>query len=85
MFPNGSSQRETSMAFHRDSIDHPAQVSAPQMFMGGIVSFFERMMEAQTRSKEVKRLERLSYAELAAMGLSRDTIVREVYRDVYCV
>lgn len=41
--------------------------------------------ENDARLHEVARLRSLSDAELAEMGLSRDTIVHHVYRDLFHV
>jgi uncharacterized protein YjiS (DUF1127 family) len=42
-------------------------------------------LAAQNRSAQVLRLQKLSDDELADIGLSRDTILRHVYRDTYYV
>ncbi len=52
---------------------------------GGFLSRFwagvERIAEARSRSNQVEALMARSDAELAALGLTRDTIVLHVFRD----
>ena len=43
-----------------------------------------RTMERQSRLDEVRRLEALSDAELAAQGIRREAIVPHVFRDRFC-
>lgn len=43
-----------------------------------------RSMERQSRLGEVRRLEALSDAELAAQGIRREAIVQHVFRDKFC-
>ena len=50
---------------------------------GGISTAFHRVVEAQDRSPQVRRLEALSDEELAAKGIARTDIVRYVFRDIY--
>ncbi len=52
-------------------------------FFSGIASFFDRIADAQNRSVEVQQMQRLSDRELADIGISRENIVRYVYRDIY--
>lgn len=54
-------------------------------FFGAITQAVSRLLETQNRSGDVQRLQRLSDAELAEIGLSRAAIVRHVYRDIYYV
>lgn len=54
-------------------------------FFGAIASGVSRLLAAQNRSAQVLRLQNLSDDELADIGLSRDTILRHVYRDTYYV
>lgn len=48
-------------------------------------SAFTLMIEAQSRGAEAEKLMGMTDKELGAMGLSRDTIVRHVYRDIYYI
>lgn len=73
------------MAFYTNKIESHPETPAPFAFFNSISVFFERLMAAQTRSVEVERMQRLSDAELDSMGMSRDQIIRQVYRDVYYV
>ncbi|KQI73065.1 hypothetical protein AN191_03990 [Loktanella sp. 5RATIMAR09] len=54
-------------------------------FFNAIASSVSRLLAAQNRSAQVLRLQNLSDDELADIGLSRDTILRHVYRDTYYV
>ncbi|PJI91497.1 hypothetical protein BC777_0325 [Yoonia maricola] len=69
------------MAFYTDTIDFTARPA----FSNAIRGFFTRIIAAQNRSIDVERMQDLSDAELAQMGLTRDGIVRHVYRDIYYV
>lgn len=73
------------MAFYTNKITSRPETSAPFAFFNSISTFFERLMAAQTRSVEVERMQGLSDAELEAIGVSRDQIIRQVYRDIYYV
>jgi len=51
----------------------------------GFAEGFMHFMERQSRQEEVARLEAKTDAELAAMGITREGIVRHVFRDrFYC-
>lgn len=54
-------------------------------FFGAITNSVSRLLAAQDRSAQVLRLQNLSDDELADIGLSRDMILRHVYRDTYYV
>lgn len=43
----------------------------------------ERMVEAQGRNIEIRRAMEMTDEQLAARGMTRDTIVQHVYRDIY--
>jgi uncharacterized protein YjiS (DUF1127 family) len=70
------------MARHTSSNTAPLPFLA---FFGAIASGVSRLLAAQNRSAQVLRLQKLSDDELADIGLSRDTILRHVYRDTYYV
>ncbi|WP_342070656.1 DUF1127 domain-containing protein [Yoonia algicola] len=70
------------MARHNHSPAAPAPFLA---FFGAISSGVTRLLDTKNRSGDVQRLQKLSDEELADIGLSRDTIVRHVYRDIYYV
>lgn len=67
--------------------------SAPHgIIAGSISSFFQSVFngltaiaETNSRVKEAERLNALSDAQLAKIGLRREDIVRHVFRDVYYV
>ncbi len=42
-------------------------------------------VSAEARFNEVQRLQALSDAELAEMGIARDRIVHHVFRDIYMI
>ncbi|SFR36765.1 hypothetical protein SAMN04488005_1017 [Yoonia tamlensis] len=72
------------MAFFTDTAaDAQSQPGLLSRIGTGFVAAMIRIMDAQDRSPEVRRLEALSDSELAAMGLRRDDIIRYVFRDVY--
>ncbi|KFE36395.1 hypothetical protein [Thioclava atlantica] len=52
-----------------------------QSFGQRLAAAFTRFMERQSRQEEIARLEAKTDAQLAAMGLTRDGIVRHVFRD----
>jgi len=70
------------MARHTHSQTAPLPFLA---FFGAISSGVSRLLAARNRSGQVQRLQKLSDEELADIGLSRDTIMRHVYRDIYYV
>jgi uncharacterized protein YjiS (DUF1127 family) len=70
------------MARHNNS---PAATAPFLAFFGAISSGVARLLDTQNRSGDVQRLQKLSDEELADIGLSRDTILRHVYRDIYYV
>lgn len=55
-------------------------LSVPARIWGAMMASVER--QAARRSAEIARLEALSDAELARMGLTRDLIVPHVLRDL---
>ena len=72
------------MAFYTDTIESRPRrkTSAILAMMGGGL---RRIIAAQNRSDDVARMQNLSDQQLADIGLSRDGIVRHVYRDIYYV
>ena len=73
------------MAFYTDTIESRINTPVRTAIRGAISQFFTRLIAAQNRSTDVHRMQSLSDAELAKMGLDRDDIVRHVYRDIYYV
>ncbi|KAJ55505.1 hypothetical protein ACMU_12490 [Actibacterium mucosum KCTC 23349] len=55
-------------------------LAAPFRVIG---NFFVAIMEANSRVKQVEFLNSLSDEQLAARGLKRDEIVREVFKDAF--
>jgi hypothetical protein len=51
----------------------------------GILNFLVSISTAQSRVRQIEFLCALTDEELAERGLSRQDIVRYVYRDAYCV
>ena len=72
------------MAFYTDTIESRTapKASSALTFMSRA---FRRIIAAQNRSADVERMQALDDSELADMGLSRDAIVRHVYRDIYYI
>lgn len=71
------------MAVFTDSLDHVGDPGVLSRLGARISGWLARLMEAQSRSDVVARLENCSDAELARMGVARSAIIRHVYRDVY--
>ncbi len=72
------------MAFYTDTIQsRPTNRTAS--IRGALSNAVRRIVASQNRSAEVQRMQALSDRELADMGLSRDTILRHVYRDLYYI
>lgn len=70
------------MAFFTDTLDGRAVVPA---LMDRIIGFFGRLVAAQNRTDTVEKLQAMSDAELAEIGLARADIFRHVYRDIYYI
>ena len=73
------------MAFYTDTIESHTNTPIRTVVLGAISRLVTRLIAAQNRSTDVQRMQGLSDAELAKMGLNRDDIVRHVYRDIYYV
>lgn len=71
------------MAFFTDSLDHAGDIGVLSRLGARFSGWLARMMEAQSRSDVVARLENCTDAELRQMGIDRSEIIRHVYRDVY--
>ena len=54
-------------------------------FLSGLTRGLTLYAEHSTRNDQVQKLNAKTDAELAAMGLKRDDIVRHVYRDIFFV
>ncbi|WP_341365754.1 DUF1127 domain-containing protein [Yoonia sp. BS5-3] len=70
------------MAFFSDTSDRPSFIHT---MMDKLGHFMDRLIIAQNRTETVEKLQALSDAELAEIGLSRDDIFRHVYRDIYYI
>ena len=70
------------MAFYTDTLNAPIERVS---IFAKIKSALKLMIEAQSRGAEADKLMRMTDKELDAMGVSRDTIVRHVYRDIYYI
>ncbi len=73
------------MAFYTDTIVSRNNTRIRTVIFGSFSRLFSRLIAAQNRSADVHRMQSLSDAELAKMGLNRDDIIRHVYRDIYYV
>lgn len=51
-------------------------------FLASLAKSFSVALERHARMDEIARLQAMSDAELAALGLRRDRIVHHVYRDM---
>lgn len=71
------------MTFSTETIAPVREPGFLSRLYAGFSALIIRMMDAQDRSGSVHRLQRCSDAELAKMGISRQDIVRHVFRDVY--
>ena len=54
----------------------------PRGILTRIAEILDRLAAAQSRAGEVERLNAMSDAELARMGLKREDIARHVFRDI---
>lgn len=50
-----------------------------------VTSFFESIVEAQSRARAIQTLSEMSDRQLADIGIARENIVQHVFRDVYYV
>lgn len=73
------------MAFHTEALNTPAKTSFASRLAGSFTALFARIADAQNRTDVVNRMQSLSDAELARMGLRRGDIVHHVYRDIYYI
>jgi hypothetical protein len=71
------------MAFYTESIDNTAKPSFWARVLRGTNQFFANLANAQNRTNTVERMQKLSDADLAKMGVRRQDIVRHVYGDIY--
>ena len=71
------------MAFYTESIDNTAKPSFLARVLRGTNQFFANLANAQNRTNTVERMQKLSDADLAKMGVRRQDIVRHVYSDIY--
>lgn len=51
--------------------------------LGSLTAFFARMVENHPRTRQIERLNATSDAELARRGLSREDVIRHIFRDRY--
>jgi uncharacterized protein YjiS (DUF1127 family) len=71
------------MAFYTESIDNTAKPSLLARVLRRTNQFFANLANAQNRTNTVERMQKLSDADLAKMGVRRQDIVRHVYGDIY--
>ena len=71
------------MAFYTSTLTSRPTAAGPMAFFGAVAAFFENLTDARSRSVEVVRMQYLSDRELSKMGVSRESIVRCVYGDIY--
>ncbi len=70
------------MGFYTNSIDAPENKAGLAALGQALSRMLTPLLDAQDRSREVGRLEAMSDAELAKLGVNRTEIVRYVYRDI---
>jgi hypothetical protein len=73
------------MAFYTNTIDNTPNASLAARIGQRVSCFFVRLADNQNRTGTVQRMQELSDAKLAQMGVRREDIVRHVYRDIYYV
>ncbi|MEC7256825.1 MAG: hypothetical protein VXW58_03310 [Pseudomonadota bacterium] len=56
-----------------------------QSFRAALATAFAAYLERRTRADEIERLNALSDAQLAKMGLRREDIARHVFRDLFYI
>ncbi|WP_108814877.1 DUF1127 domain-containing protein [Loktanella sp. Alg231-35] len=71
------------MAFYTNTVTSRPAASGPMAFFSAVATFVENLTDARSRSVEVARMQHLSDRELANIGVSRESIVRCVYGDIY--
>jgi len=70
------------MAFYTNEIEPPRKQNAFNGIFEAMGRMFESIADAQSRTDAVNRMQDMSDAELAKLGVSRNEIVRYVYRDI---
>ncbi len=73
------------MAFFTDTTPTQDRPAFFAYLAARVIGFFDRVADAQNRSLDVQRLQRLSDRELADIGIAREDIIRHVYRDIYYI
>lgn len=73
------------MAYFTETITTEPRTSIIATFFGKLAGVFDRITDAQARSDDMQRMQGLSDAELAKLGVRREEIVRYVYRDIYYI
>jgi hypothetical protein len=71
------------VAFYTDSIDSNARTSFLARVLRGFGLLFGNLANAQNRTSIVERMQNLSDADLAKLGVLRQDFVRHVYGDIY--
>ncbi|WP_417628908.1 hypothetical protein [Pararhodobacter aggregans] len=69
------------MAFITTTDFSPRMRAQIDRFFASLGQGFNAYLEARTRRDQIERLQMLSDAQLAEMGISRDRIVHHVFRD----
>jgi len=71
------------MAFYTQTIETQTKLSPAMAFVSAISRTVARILAAQDRGAEVRRMQNLSDQELADIGLTREGVVRHVYHEIY--
>lgn len=71
------------MAFFSDTSVAAVRPTFMSAVLAKLADILDRLIMAHDRTDAVEKLQTLSDRELAEIGLTRDDIVRHVYRDIY--
>jgi len=73
------------MAFYTNKISSTSERSAFARALTRIKSATARILATRDRSADVVRLQSLNDDDLGRIGLTRNDIMRHVYRDIYYI
>jgi hypothetical protein len=69
--------------FQGERYIRPSLKLRTRAFLAGLSAGFEAYVERHARLDEIQRLQALTDAELARLGIQRDRIVHHVFRDKF--
>jgi uncharacterized protein YjiS (DUF1127 family) len=73
------------MAFYSNKLSAPPERSAFARALTRIKRVAVRILAARDRSADIVRLQSLDDDDLGRIGLTRNDIMRHVYRDIYYI